>query len=176
MEASERSMLLPDDDKDSVGRMIHWLYTKKIDLTIPICAETSAECYMQLAKLNTFAEKYDIYLLKNDIVDELFGLKNPPKHIKPPQMPVVKHVYDNTTARSSFRKLMVAWYAYHVDRAWYDEDDTRVELPKVSQDFAIDLALALGTILQNSALKSPFTRPKETFYEKPLMEADGECS
>ena len=64
-EASDRSMSLPDDDKSSVERMLKWLYTRKLELTVPVSIETSHECYMQLAQLNTLADKYDVYLLKN---------------------------------------------------------------------------------------------------------------
>ena len=72
-------MLLPDDYKDSVERLIQWLYTKRLDLTFPVSKETSNKCYMPLAKVNTLAEKFDICLLRNVIVDELFSLKGPPK-------------------------------------------------------------------------------------------------
>lgn len=174
-EASERTMPLPEDDKESVGRMILWLYTKRLDLTAPVSAETSNECYMQLAKLNTLAEKYDIPLLKNDIVDELFNLKKTSKNTEPPQISVVKHVYDNTPARSSFRKLMVAWYTYHINYTWYEEDEGREKLAIVSQDFAIDLALSLGMIQKYPDRKSPFTLPKEKFHETAARVIDKDC-
>ena len=171
-EASERSISLLDDDKNSIERLTKWLYTKKLDLTTPVSKETSEECYMQLAKLNTLAEKYDIHALKNDIVDELFELYKPPKNIKPPQIPVIKEVYDNTTERSSFRKLMVAWSAYHIAFDWYGRDDSRTGLAGVSQDFAIDLARELGLRLENRDRKSPFTLPSKAFHETSPKEAD----
>ena len=164
-EAAERSMSLPDDDKHTLGRMIHWLYTRKLDLTVPIDSKTSNECYMQLAKLNTLADKYDIYLLKNDIVDELFELKKLPKPVKPPQIPIIKYVYDNTTGTSSFRKLMVAWYAYLIDFKWYDFEGAKDVLAGVSPEFAIDLAIAFGARQQHPDRKSPFALPSSTFHE-----------
>ena len=179
-EASERSMSLPEDDKDSVGHMIRWLYTKKFDLTISVCRETSGKRYMQLAMLNTLAEKYDIYLLKNDIVDELFALTKPPRDNTPPpppQIPVIKHVYDNTTEGSSFRKLMVAWYAYRIDFKWYSFDSTKSSLAKVSHDFAIDLAIALSVRVKHpdhQDRENPFTLPSSTFHETPPKEANEE--
>ena len=132
-EASERSMSLPDDDKSSVERMLKWLYTRKLELTIPVSKRTSEECYLQLAQLNTLADKYDIYLLKNRIVDELFDLAKPPRNIQPPQIPAIAYVYMNTTEGSSFRKLLVAWYAYGgVDCIWYDRETTRNMIAGVS--------------------------------------------
>lgn len=160
-------MLLPDDDKDSVGRMIQWLYTKKFGLIFPICEKTSAECYMQLARLNTLADKYDMYQLKNDIVDDLFDLSKSPRNILPPQMPVVKYVYNNTTAESSFRKLLVAWYVYGVDGAWYSWETTRDQIACVSQDFAVDLAIAIGIKQHNPKKRNPSTLPSSTFHEAP---------
>lgn len=160
-------MSLPDHDKDSVGRLIQWLYTRKFNLTVPVSVETSEECYMQLAKLNTLADMYDIYLLKNQIVDELFNITKHPKDLKPPQLPVVTYVYDNTTGGSSFRKVLVAWYAYKIKFEWYAKETTRDELAKVSHEFAIDLALALGMRQQYPGRKSPFELPGSVFHETP---------
>ena len=173
-EASERSMSLPEDDKDSVGRMIQWLYTRKYDLTISVCKETSGKRYMQLAKLNTLAEKYGIYLLKNDIVDELFALTKPPGDTTPPQIPVIKHVYDNTPEGSSFRKLMVASCAYRINFKWYSLDTTKEHLANVSHEFAVDLAIALGVRIEHPDRENPFTLPSSTFHETPPKEANEE--
>ncbi len=158
-------MTLLDDDRHTFGRMIHWLYTRKLDLTVPIDRETSAKCYLQLAKLNTLADKYDIYLLKNDIVDELFDLTKAPKNVMPPQTPIIKYVYDNTTLGSSFRKLMVAWCAYRIDFKWYDTEDAKDQLAGVSQDFVVDLAIELGARHKHPDRKNPFTLPSSTFHE-----------
>ncbi len=165
-------MSLPDDDKDSVGRMIQWLYTRNFELTVPISVETSEECWFQLAKLNTLADKFDIYHLKNQIVDELFDLAKPPRKIKPPQIPAVAYVYKNTTEGSSFRKLMVAWCTYHIDLAWYDKESTGDSLAEVSQDFAIDLAMALGARLKYPDRKSPFTQSSSAYHETPPKKDD----
>lgn len=165
-------MSLPDHDKDSVGRMIQWLYTRKFELTFPVSSETSGECYMQLAKLNTLADKYDIYLLKNQIVDELFDLTKPPRNFKPPQISVTKYVYDNTTEGSSFRKLLVAWYVYRIDLKWYDCDTTKATLAEVSQDLAIDLAVALGVRQKYPERPNPFTLPSTFYHEEPPKKAD----
>lgn len=171
-EASERSMPLPDDDKDSIGRMIQWLYTRKLNLTVPVSPETSEECYMQLAKLNTLADKYDIYLLTNRIVDELFDLAKPPRNFRPPQIPVIAYVYNNTTGGSSFRKLLVAWYAYRIDFEWYDCNTTRDDLSKASQEFTIDLVMALGARLKYPDRSDPFTLPSSVFHEMPPKKSD----
>ncbi|KAM0799091.1 hypothetical protein BDR22DRAFT_337189 [Usnea florida] len=173
-EASERSMPLPDDDEDSVGRMISWLYTKQIELTVPVSDETSEECYMQLAELNTLADKYDICLLKNKIVDEIFGLRNGPNSKRVPQLPMVKYVYDNTTTGSSFRKLMVAWYAFGINLKWYDNEGTKTLLAETPQEFTIDLVMELGARQAHLDRSSPFKLPASVFYETPPKKIDEE--
>lgn len=167
-------MPLPDDDKDAVERMISWLYTRKFELTVPVSKETSEERYMQLAKLNTLADKYDIYPLKNRIVDELFYLEKAPKKpytVRTPSIAVITYVYNNTTEGSSFRKLMVAWYAYHIEFDWYDRDTTRGSLAEVSQAFAIDLVMALGARHKYPNRRSPFTLASSAYHETPPTKA-----
>lgn len=160
-------MSLPDHDSDSVQRMVRWLYARELGLTVPVSPQTSVECYMQLAKLNTLTDKYDIHLLKNRIVDELFDLAKPPRNIKPPQMRVIKYIYDNTTKGSSFRKLMVAWHAYHIAFEWYDRESTRNALAKISDELAIDLAMELGSRLKDPNRRNPFTLPSSDYHETP---------
>ena len=169
-------MSLPDDDKNSIGRMIQWLYTKKLHLTVPVSDETSEDCYMELAKLNALAEKYDIRPLRNDIIDEVFDLDKSPKDIKPPQILPIKYIYDTTSERSSLRKLMVAWYAYQIAFKWYERGTTRDELAGISPDFAIDLAIEFGLRREYPHRKSPFTQPSKDFHESAPNEAREECS
>lgn len=158
-------MSLPDDDKDSVGRMISWLYSRKLDLTVPVSEETAEECYWQLARLNTLADKYDIYLLKNHIIDKVFDLKLASGNFKVPPLAVVAYIYNNTTEKSSLRKLMVAWSAYHVDCVWYDRGSTRGLLAELPHEFAIDLVMALGARQKYPNRSSPFTQPSSAYHE-----------
>ena len=169
-------MTLPDDDKDLVGSMIQWLYTKKLHLTIPISTETIKVCYMELAKLNALAEKYDIRSLRNDIIDEFFELGKSPKNFQPPQISPIKYVYDTTSELSSLRKLMVAWYAYHINFVWYEKDSTRNALAGVSPDFVLDLAIEFGLRQKYPDRKSPFTRPSKDFHESAPNEPQEECT
>ena len=171
-EASERSMQLPDDDKGSVGRLIQWLYYSKIDLTTPVCDKTSDECYMQLASLNTLAEKYGIYQLKNHIIDELFDIYNSPRYIRPPQLSVVAHVYNNTTPASALRKLLVAWNVYDIKLDWYNLESTKNGLAGAPHDFVVDLAMKLGARLNHRDGRNPLTLPSSDFHEKPSKKDD----
>ena len=172
-------MPLPDDDKDLVGSMIEWLYTKKLHLTTPISKETLNVCYMELAKLNALAEKYDIRSLRNGIIDEfflLFELGKPPKNFQPPQIPPITYVYDTTSERSSLRKLMVAWYAYHINFGLYEKDTTRAILAGVSPDFVLDLAIEFGLRQKYPDRNSPLTRPSKDFHESAPNEPLEKCT
>ena len=170
-EASERSMSLPEDDRDSVGRMIQWLYTKKFNLVDAVDEHTSDEHFLQLAKLNTLAEKYDIYLLRNDIVDALFDFLNGEAPFWLGRS-TVQYLYDNTTKASTFRKLTVAWYVYGIHLEWYEHDTIRDQLASVPQECAIDLAIAFAVRLEHLDRQSPFELPSSDFHEKPPKEAE----
>ncbi|KAL2041580.1 hypothetical protein N7G274_005962 [Stereocaulon virgatum] len=153
-ESSDRSMDLPDDDVESFEQMARWFYTKDLGLPKPITAETNTKCYWQLAKLNTLADKYEITTLSNIIVDKLFELHG--KQIVPPQMDVVTYVYENTTEKSSFRKLMVAWHVWSINYTWYKAASTRrsiLKLPEFAADLAIALALKAAFITERNPLK-----------------------
>ena len=169
-------MSLPDDDKDAVEGMVQWLYTKKLHVTTPVSRETSKVCYMELAKLNALAEKYDIRSLRNDIIDEAFDLGKSPKNFEPPQTSTIKCVYETTSERSSLRKLMVAWYAYHINFEWYERDTIRDTLAGMPPDFAIDLSIELGLRQKDPNRKSSFTRSSNDFHESAPNKPQEECT
>lgn len=165
-ESSNRSMSLPDDEIDAVERMIRWLYSEKIPLTNPISSETTSMCYWELAKLGTLADKYDITNLNNSIIDELYELQKPPKDAYPPKLSIVHYVYANTTVQSFYRKLLVAWYSWHIDLEWYDNKGIRENLAKVPE-FAVDLAIAFGTRLKYPDRKDGFALDRSHYYGEP---------
>ena len=71
-ESSERGMALPEDDLETVELFMQWLYFKSLSLTKGVSPETWDERYWQLVRLNTFADKFDVEVLKNSIIDEFF--------------------------------------------------------------------------------------------------------
>ena len=162
-------MSLPDDDKDAVECMIQSIYTKKLRLTTTVSKDTSHLCYMELAKLNALAEKYDICSLRNDIIDEFFKFS---ELDLPPDIGSITYVYNTTSERSSLRKLLVAWYAYNIDFGWFQEDTTKDELAKVSPDFAIGLAIELGLRQGNRYRESLFDQPSKELHESSPNKPD----
>lgn len=170
-ESFKNSIELPDDDIDTVDRFMQWLYTKDYQLTGFHTEEEAHKRFDALAKLNTFADKFSIALLTNNIIDrmwevwELYSKKAlPSKQLFCPRISLVGYVYENTTPHSAFRKLMVAWYSWEIAPSWYDHLHSRDALADVSHDFALDLAMALGQRIAFRDRMSPFALPKEVFY------------
>ena len=170
-ESSERCMALPDEDPETVERLLQWLYSKSFGLTKAVSLETSDERYLQLARLNTLADKFDVRLLNNAIIDDIFAL-NAASGAWPPQLPVIAYIYDNTTEQSSLRVLMVGWYVWHIDQGWYTLSDTPATLAGIPM-FAADLAVAMSRRLQDSSLKSPFeSKPSSYYQDRPKSSGD----
>ena len=107
----------------------------------------------QLAKLNTLANKFDVALLKNSIIDELFAIAISNTNSLPPL--AIAYIYENTTETSSLRKQIVGWYAWLIDSEWYTDSGTSNFLENTPM-LASDLAIAMSQILQNPSVKSPF--------------------
>lgn len=85
-------------------------------------------------------------------------------------MDVVTYVYENTTEKSSFRKLMVAWYVWKIDYKWYKQASIRdiiLELPEFAADLAIALALRAGFTTE----KNPLTGSSSDYHEKSTEKA-----
>lgn len=171
-EASNRSMSLPDHDIESVERMIQWLYSKQYELAKWSCEDvktTAKMRYWQLAKLNTLADKFNIIGLSNNIIDQLYILRS--KNYTP-SLEVAAYVYDNTTENSSFRKLLVAWYAWEIKMEWYQDPSAREFLLKVPE-MAVDLAIAFGIKASDPAQKRPFKCDKSTYYHQLKEDSTG---
>ncbi|KAK0515911.1 hypothetical protein JMJ35_001945 [Cladonia borealis] len=161
-ESSERCMALPEDDPETVERFMQWLYFKSIGLTKGVSPETWDECSLQLARLNTLADKFDVGLLKNSIIDELFALAKIAAWL--PETPVIAYIYENTTETSSLRKLIVEWHVWQIDYDWYTHSDTRADL-KTMPAFVADLAIAMSRRVQDPSLESPFHSDPSSYYE-----------
>ena len=142
---------------------MQWLYFKTLRLTKAVNSETAEERYWQLAILDTLADKFDVGILKNAIIDELFALDEN-SNAYPPSMRVVAYIYENTTETSSFRKLMVGWYVWRIDPVWYTTSDSRAFLADTPM-FAADLAIAMSRKAEDPSLESPFCSQPSSYYE-----------
>ncbi|MCJ1454346.1 hypothetical protein MMC28_004699 [Mycoblastus sanguinarius] len=155
-------MDLSGHDLDSVDRLVQWLYSKRYKLSAYDTEENTTRYFLQLGKLNTIADKYDIVDLKNDIIDQICALYADGEY--PPYMPSIKYLYENTTNGSSFRKAVVAWYAWHIDYKWYTLETTREWRGNVPE-FAIDLLIELGKNMAFPDRKNPLDSKPSVLYE-----------
>ena len=167
-------MAIPEDELETVTRFAQWLYRGDFKLEQIAPAEsvrapkpanypTTEKRYMQLAKLYVFADKYDVVQLQNLIIDKLFEMKL--KQLKSPQMGLAAFIYNNTNAGSSFRKLVVGHYVWHVDLQWYFEGTTSEVLMRIPE-LAADLAIGFAGRVHGKN-KSPFEGPSSALYATP---------
>ena len=164
-EATEERVTLLEDDADTVDRFVQWLYTKSYQLS---SSERSDEHYLQLARLYVLADKLQVCTLKDEIIRELFQIRKSNK-LQPPSMSVVTYVFENTMENSAFRRLIVAWYVWHIDMKWYNYDTTAAEIAQVPS-FAAALAICLAKRIGGRS--SPFDDRVELHYDS-VPECEG---
>ena len=162
-ESSERCIALPEDDPEIVERFMQWLYFKSLGLTKGISPETCEERYWQLANMNTLADKFDVGLLKNSIIDEFFAESKQPDSWIPGPL-AIGYIYENTTESSSLRKLMVDIYVWQTNYEFHTRRDVRAGL-EIIPTFAADFAIALSRRVQDPSLESPFDSDPSSYYE-----------
>jgi|SRR2546423_3123718 len=161
-ETADQTVSLPDDDAETVDRFTQWMYTATYSLASFDSLGEAQDGYLQLAQLYVFADKIQVYPLKNEIVQKLFDLR---RNKKPqPQMPIVTFIYQNSNEKSAFRKLLVAWYVWHTDFAWYEKPGIADEISCVPE-FAAELAIAFAQRHKEPYRKSPFEGGPEQCYE-----------
>lgn len=164
-EGKDRSMALPDEDCGAIDRMVQWLCTSDHQLSPYNSRENATDRYWELAKLNVLADKYDITKLKNDIIDQLYDDRNTEKkNAFPPPFSVVVYIYDDTSERSAFRKLMIAWLTWHLNTDLFDSPNTKALLLE-NGEFAADLAIALGQRVGQPDRKNAFACDRAIYYE-----------
>ncbi|KAK3177228.1 hypothetical protein OEA41_008557 [Lepraria neglecta] len=170
-DAPSASVELCEDEVETVDRFVSWIYSGRFALSTFSTEENTHKRFHELAKLNMFANKYTITALANDIIDRLWDpwdlyFKNllSSRSIFCPRVSLVRHVYETTSPKSAFRRLLVDWYTWEIPLKWFDDERTREELGDVSQDFAVDLAVALARRMADPDRQSPFALQKKEYY------------
>lgn len=167
-ETTDQSMNLPEDSPNTVERFVQWLYRRDWELAShTIDNESTGRCYMQLAELYVFSDKYDVAGLHNRIIDKLFEMQ-PKATIAPPESHI-GYIYDNTASGSSFRQLLVAYEVTHGGKAWYLQEDAS-EVMADTPEFAADVAVAFAR-LSLKKYTSPFNNPKSELYRSTRPES-----
>jgi len=161
LEASNRSMDLPEDDPEAFERLVQWLYCKVYDkphFAGEPCDDDQIG-YMDLAKLYVAADKFGIIGLKNDVMDRWCEAHS--TTAEAPFTEVLDYVYENTTSKSKLREVIVAIYVWEIDYEWYqDAQQTLRKRP----EFATDVAIAMAQKMMDSK-QSPFILDSSRFHE-----------
>ena len=135
-------MQIEDSDPETVNRLVQWLYRGEYQIPDGKVESEAEEFHLGLARLSTLADKYDMPALVGSVTDKMVTYySKDPRY--PPQKPVIVYTYENSSSSSTFRKILVSWHAYHINKEWYDFQTTKdflCEQPK----FAADLAIELG--------------------------------
>jgi len=129
-ETAERSMHMPDETADDVEHFISWLYYRP--LQTPCKRHSHIKKFLRLYVLT---EKYDIGALRKETCQRLYTVPLKADPMAPP-IDAVLHVFENTTHQSPMRKLLVDWYAWHVESCWFSTEaswDMFLQYPELAQ-------------------------------------------
>ena len=169
-ESSELSMDLSDEDVESVNRLVQWLYTKCYEVDDYDSREHLDARYIQLARLNALADRYDIITLRNDVVDKFFAIFSDAKAklLATPSLQLVEYVYTNSSKRCALRDLLAAVYCWGFSYRWYGKAVARDHLDSIPA-FAVDIVLAMAQKL--SGKENPL-RGKASVYHEIVSHED----
>ena len=171
-ETVDRSIRLPEEDSDTIDRMVQWLYFKKFPFdrkAILKTAKDAHQTYMQLVTLYVAADKYGIVRLKNDIIDRLFKINcRDDSHL--PLDDVVAYVYSNTTAVSGLRRLFAALHVWRVKCRWFTNSEAQVFMRTIP-DFAGDIIGAMALRIRRPK-EDPFLQPSFSFHDIEIENSD----
>ena len=120
---------------------------------------------MRVATVYAAAEKYDIVMLKNALVDSIFSAAQSHPRPRHPTLKVISYIYDTTPPGSPLRRLMVAWQTWHAFRSWFEFENTPARLAEIPE-FAADLACSMGMRHYGNFKSSPFTGKSDVYHEQ----------
>ncbi|KAF2181939.1 hypothetical protein K469DRAFT_752393 [Zopfia rhizophila CBS 207.26] len=174
VEAETKMIPLPDDDPDTFTEFLSWMYNRRI------FADNTKPGWLELSRLWVMADKYQVPELQNNVM-ELFPTKFEAMKCKGNVHPIVlDFVYDNTTADSPLRKMIVDICTWGMDVDKFEQH--RKDMPT---EFLEDFGLQQ---MRKNALgneKAPFetfppryfvktSKKSEKPYSKPFVKNSGD--
>ena len=151
----------------TLDHFVFWLYRGQ-------CPEFSARLsLMDYARLNSFAEKYDIPDLKYDaVIRAVMRVKDGSNSVFwPICCSLVEEIYSNTRPGDHFRTLVVALYVYRV-RPMHFKTVNSAHYLEEYPDFAVEVASAMGRRIAGPDTirldASMFTKPVSRSNSKEL--------
>lgn len=168
-ESQTQSMDLEEDDVEVFAVITQWMYTKACNLPDPCDKENrgSEPYFMRVAKVYAAAEKYDIVMLKNALVDSIFSAAQVQPRLRRPTLRVIGYIYNTTPPRSPLRKLMVAWQTWHAFNSsiWFEQETTPARLAELPE-FAADFLCSMGLRQYGNVKSSPFGGKSDVYHEQ----------
>ena len=158
---TSQTMNLVEDHAVVFEQISTWLYTGKIP-TVRIGSATVRIGSLEFKHVYATAEKYCMVNLKNYLVGIFFETAARQRVI--PSINLVTYVYSTTPQNSPFRKILVALYTWHMNKASWMSEISLATLREVP-DLAADLAFALGNRQFVDSRDNPFRGRGEDFYE-----------
>ncbi|KAL8770182.1 MAG: hypothetical protein Q9209_004024 [Squamulea sp. 1 TL-2023] len=163
------SMTLKEDNTDTFGHIVQWLYRRKLETLSKSGKDTGYNHWTELFQLYVLADKYEIVPLMNDVLDLLFGAfgrreqhSDLKTHHLPPQANHINYVYMNTVHGSQLRRFVVAYSVWHVRLDYYEQNNI-FEWLKHNAEIGAELTIALALRAQGQS--SPFV-DRSSFHER----------
>jgi len=144
---------LTNMDDDIVDLFVQWIYYGPRDTLSPLAPD---EAFMILAKLQVFADDWNVPRLKNDIIWQLFMLR---REKRCPTMSVVEFAFRSMAASSTFRSILVDWFVWPLDSADSANLVTVDTLEKVPR-FACEVVVKY----QGKSSQDPFMKGPDGLY------------
>ena len=134
-EGQEQTMNLPDDDPDLFDIFIQCLYRGTYSNPESEAVEDEP------IRLYILAEKYQVRLLKNSIIDLYYlAAKN---HSKSPSFAMLEKAYAQTSPKCGLRKFFADWHIWGPKHDLQIQDSSTQDFLRRQPDITIDFLVSL---------------------------------
>ncbi|KAL8751295.1 MAG: hypothetical protein Q9199_006519 [Rusavskia elegans] len=178
------TMNLAEDDVHAFERFIRWVYERHVDISLecPLHGDKFDKFDFLMTRMREFidlwilADKYDVPILKNDIIDMLFQTlkhgSDPALHkLRSPRLSDIRHIYANTARGSKLRKFVTACNAWLPLSQFFTGQQGSNWL-RDNPEFGTDLAIEFVSRLQGDL--GPFAEGKDASAFLEPVESDVE--
>lgn len=164
-------MNLVDGDVHAFEHFVQWVYKDDVEIPLEGEIEDITAQTRELINVYILADKYDVSLLKDHIVELLFDAVRPwadeaARRRRIALRTHIEHAYANTARSSKLRALLTACYTWHVDFHWFTEGPGLNWLYR-NPEIATDLAINFASRLESGKKANPFAKDKDA---SPFLE------
>ena len=138
-EAEQKELFLPEDDIESFGLFVKWLYGASLK---KISSKDELSVYFTLFVL---ANKLCLEHLRNETMDQILRFDRTSTYPVPVDYQIIRFIYRNTSDQDSIRKYLVDLAAWTAVFEWVDGLSTHEQgLIREGGDLAVDFAISLS--------------------------------